>query len=149
MPTPADELRAAADRLRKLATAASTDRHGRDTSTWISEQRSLTDGQLRTPDGISLLRGGSSGPGGRRGLPPRLNPQHAAYIAAMDPALGLVLADWLDGAARGWDALNYAADMALNPDDPAHAAAAEELRGGPYDAAEALAVGRLINREQQ
>lgn len=118
--TPADELRAAAARLRALAEAASTDRYGRDTSTWISEQRSPTDARLLTPDRRAILHGGSSGPNGR-GTRPHLHPQHAAYIAAMDPTLGTAIADWLDSAATD-------AEM-VGPDH------------------RALTVARLINQE--
>lgn len=125
--TPADELRAAAARLRALAEAASTDRYGRDTSTWISEQRSPTDARLLTPDRTPILHGGSSGPNGR-GTRPHLHPQHAAYIAAMHPGVGTALADMLTQWA-------HAAD--LDPD-------LLNRIGGP----ETLAIARLINQEQ-
>lgn len=95
----ADELRAAADKLRSLATAASTDRYGRDTSTWtsrhINERTALLHGG---PEQARIIRGGSSGPHGR-GVHPHLAPTHADYIAAMGPNVGTLLAAWLDSAA--------------------------------------------------
>lgn len=157
---PADEIRAAAVKLRTLATNASTDRTDRPTAHWAFTERRSDAGEGR---GIGMLRAtdhlnpddnprigrplmhATTGP---RGLPPSLAVQHGQYIAAMDPRVGLALAVWLDRTASAWDALNHAADMALDPDDAAHAAAAEQLRGGPYDAVEALAVARLINGEQ-
>ncbi len=98
MSTAADELRAASARLRELATAASTDRYGRDTSTWTSHHVNERDARLFGPDRVRIIRGGSSGPHGR-GVHPHLVPVHADYIAAMDPTVGLALADWLEATA--------------------------------------------------
>ncbi|WP_329592169.1 hypothetical protein OG195_27395 [Streptomyces sp. NBC_01362] len=105
--TPADELRAAAEKLRALATAASTDTDGNPTAQWNAEPR-----WPDAPDGHWNLYGGyTSRDDGRRFGWPRLNrggsqhrqaymqPQHATYIAAMGPGVGLALADWLDAAA--------------------------------------------------
>lgn len=99
MTTPADEIRAAAAKLRGLATAASTDAHGHDTSTWSSEHVRPGDARLYGPGRTSILRGSPSGPGGR-GARPHLHPQHADYIAALHPGVGAVLADWLDFEAN-------------------------------------------------
>lgn len=100
MTTPSDELRTAAARLRSLTTAASTDRYGRDTSTWtsrhINERTALLHGG---PEQARIIRGGSSGPHGR-GVHPHLAPTHADYIAAMGPNVGTLLAAWLDSAAE-------------------------------------------------
>lgn len=99
MTTPTEELRAAADKLRALATAARTDGHGRDISTWTSHHASEHDARLRGPGHVDIIRGGSSGPHGR-GVRPHLHPPVADYIAAMQPSIGLALADWLDATAR-------------------------------------------------
>lgn len=96
--TPAEQLRAAAEKLRTLATAASTDRHGRDTSTWTSHHVNERDARLYGPDRVRIIRGSSIGAHGR-GAHPHLAPAHADYAAAMDPAVGLAVADWLDSAA--------------------------------------------------
>lgn len=96
--TPADELRTAAATLRALATTASTDRYERDTSTWTSQHISTTDARIYAPERVRIIRGSSSGPNGR-GVQPHLHPNHADYIAAMDPRLGLALSAWLDSAA--------------------------------------------------
>jgi hypothetical protein len=90
MTTATDELRAASARLRELAAAASTDRYGRDTSTWTSHHVNERDARLFGPDRVRIIRGGSSGPHGR-GVQPHLAPAHADYIAAMDPTAGLAL----------------------------------------------------------
>lgn len=95
---PAEELRAAADKLRTLATAASTDGHGRDISTWTSYHASTRDARLHGPDRVDIIRGGSSGPHGR-GIRPHLHPPVADYIAAMQPGVGLALAAWLEAEA--------------------------------------------------
>ncbi|MEU6872413.1 hypothetical protein [Streptomyces sp. NPDC046751] len=102
--TPAAELHAAAETLRALATAASTDTDGTPTTTWSTEPCWPNDddgtsrlyGDYRTRDDghriawPPLLHGGSSQ------RPTRMHTQHATYAAAMGPAVGLALADWLD-----------------------------------------------------
>lgn len=100
MTGPAQELRTAAQALRDLATAASTDRYGRDTSTWtshhINERTALLHGG---PEQARIIRGSSSGPHGR-GVHPHLAPAHADYIAAMGPNVGTLLADTFTAWAR-------------------------------------------------
>ncbi|MFE7954409.1 hypothetical protein [Streptomyces sp. NPDC057413] len=101
--TPADELRAAAEKLRALATAASTDTDGTPTAHWHSKDQAhdhsflygdyLTRDDGRTISWPLLLRGGSAQ------RPSHMHPQHAAYAAAMGPTVGLALADWLDVAS--------------------------------------------------
>jgi hypothetical protein len=103
--TPAAALRAAAQTLRDLAAAASTDRHGRDTSTWTSHHINTRDARLYGPDRVSIIRGGSSGPHGR-GVHPRMTPAHADYIATLHPGVGVALADWLDRMADANDTVN-------------------------------------------
>ena len=104
MTTAADELRTAAEKLRTLATAASTDRRGTPTLRWhFKERPGLGSGYLyaENPDGpgARIIHGGSSGPHGR-GLHPGMSPQHGEYVAAMDPTVGLAVADWLESAAE-------------------------------------------------
>ncbi|MGK5733197.1 hypothetical protein [Streptomyces sp. URMC 124] len=105
-------MRAAADKLRALAAAASVDGH-RSTATWSVRYCFTTatgEPQRRYgcyldagPDGhVPLLRGSSAGPHGR-GIRPHLHFQHAEYIAAMDPTVGLALADLLHDLADGDD----------------------------------------------
>ncbi|MFB6776534.1 hypothetical protein ACFCX0_03675 [Streptomyces sp. NPDC056352] len=83
--TPAAELRAAAEKLRSLAAEASP-------APWTVNQwgNVETAGYEEVAEVWPLQSG------------PQVN---AAYIAAMHPAVGLVLADWLDAAAKSYDAL--------------------------------------------
>ena len=106
--TPADELRAAATKIRNLATAASTDNDGKPTANWNTKPcwpedddgnrflfgDHLTRDDDRTISWPLLLRGG------RQHHQPYMHAQHAEYAAAMGPTVGLALADWLDSAAR-------------------------------------------------
>lgn len=89
----------ASDELRGLAEAASTDGHGDDISTWTSHHVNKRDARLHGPDGESSIRGSSSGPHGR-GMRPHLHPPVADYIAAVQPTVGLVLAEVFDAWAR-------------------------------------------------
>ncbi|MFJ2909376.1 hypothetical protein ACIO8F_08060 [Streptomyces sp. NPDC087228] len=101
---PAAALRAAAARLRALATAASIDADGTPTTTWSAKLRRPAD-----PDGSSLLYGDHrtredgrriAWPpllrGGSQQRPTYIHTQHADYIATMGPGVGLAIADWLD-----------------------------------------------------
>ncbi|WP_326811663.1 hypothetical protein [Streptomyces scopuliridis] len=115
MTTPADELRTAAQKLRTLATAASTGRADEPTGQWaFTETRSDSgeghgSGMLRATDNLNaeadprlgkpLIHGSS----GTRGRAPSLVVQHGDYIAATDPTLGLLVADWLASAAEDAD----------------------------------------------
>ncbi|GAQ52098.1 hypothetical protein [Streptomyces acidiscabies] len=95
--TPADELKAAATKLRALATAASTDDDGTHTAHWRAEPcwpDGPDDGNRFLYGDRPLLHGG----GPHR--PARMRARHAEYIATMDPSVGLALADWLDWQAR-------------------------------------------------
>jgi hypothetical protein len=105
--TPADEMRAAAARLRALATAASTDTDGTPTTTWSTKLR-----RPDNPDGNSLLYGDHhtrddgrriAWPpllhGGSQQRPVSMHTQHADYIAMMDPTLGHAVAVWLEAEA--------------------------------------------------
>jgi hypothetical protein len=125
---PADELRTAATKLRAHATAAADnsgsphwhatrhfpDRPGSDfTSLW-------------TDSNTILMKGG-----GGKGRPPAyVHAPVGDYIALMDPAIGLALADWLDLAAS-----EYNPDADVQETDRSHE--------------HALAVARAINGGEQ
>lgn len=130
MTSPSQELKAAADKLRALATTASTDGRDKPTARWHFKKRDDRSGYLyaESPDGpgVRLLLGGSSGPHGR-GSHPGMRTRHGEYAAAMDPTVGLALADWLDS----WVGIDFSE----------HAAMAGDL-------AHALAVARAINGSQ-
>lgn len=123
--TPADELKTAAEKLRALATAASTDRSGTPTARWHFKERSgLHSGYLyaENPDGpgVRLILGGSSGPRGR-GMHPGMRTRHGEYAATVDPTVGLALADWLDSAAIDAEQIGP---------DPCALAVARAINGG-------------------
>ncbi|MGW4222964.1 hypothetical protein ACWEG1_05855 [Streptomyces bauhiniae] len=112
--TPADELRAAADKLRTLATAASTDTDGTPTVNWNTKRNHFVGSDQQTYD-HSRLYGDYiiNGRGERAGWPlllrgggPRraayMHTQHAEYAAAMDPTVGLAVAVWLEAEAATW-----------------------------------------------
>lgn len=94
--TPADEIRAAAEKLRALATAASTDTDGTPTANWTAIDQGYDRSIIRSGR-IFLTRGGSFQ------RPAYMHTQHAAYAAAMDPTVGLALADLLTDLADGDD----------------------------------------------
>lgn len=129
MTTPAEELRAAAEKLRGLATAASTDKHDRPTARWYFTERGGpgSGGYLYSanPDGpdVKLLRGGSTGAHGR-GTYPHMDTRHGEYAAAMDPTVGLLLARWLDS----WGVIDLREHTSMQE-----------------DARHALAIARAIN----
>ncbi|SFY52085.1 hypothetical protein [Streptomyces sp. F-1] len=95
--TPAEEIKQAATRLRELATAAA-DNSG--SSNWhttrhFPDQPDSTFTSLWAT-GVRPLLGGAGG----RGRPPAyVKAPVGDYIAAMDPAVGLALADWLETTA--------------------------------------------------
>lgn len=108
-PTPSAELRTAAEKLRALAaeastaTATPTERGGTPTTRWHFTESEPGSGYLyaANPDGpgTRLLR--TSGTGGRGHRDPAgMRTRHGEYAAAMDPAVGKALADWLDSAAE-------------------------------------------------
>jgi hypothetical protein len=114
--TPADELRTAAERLRALAAAASTDPDGTPTANWHAKPRwPNNDDGSRYLFGDHLTRDDGhiySWPllnrGGSLQRPSYMRGQHAEYAAAMGPGVGLALADWLESAAE--DAEQIGAD---------------------------------------
>ncbi|MEU0940394.1 hypothetical protein [Embleya sp. NPDC005971] len=95
---PADTIRRAAAHLRTLAAGASL-------LPWRTRSRFADDpdgaAAITTGDGGDLLHGAS----GTRGRSPWLRGGDARYIAALDPAVGLDLADLLDAQADTGDVL--------------------------------------------
>ncbi|QCX81088.1 hypothetical protein C9F11_37525 [Streptomyces sp. YIM 121038] len=101
MTSPTDEIRTAAATLRALATAASTatsaplDRGGKPTTRWhFAERPGFGSGYLyaENPNGPGARLTHGTGRDGHPGMRTR----HGQYAAAMDPTVGLALADWLD-----------------------------------------------------
>lgn len=144
--TPADELRAAADKLRKLIAAVPT-QHWSDRP-WHAEECSDTDDTSPNPCPCIVAQGEYRN-FDQPQIPPiqyvadAETPEFAAYIAAMHPGVGAALAAWLDQAARYHDAGVQAADDVFR-DDPAGREAF--LTTGPGAPSEhALAVARAIN----
>jgi len=94
--TPADEIRAAADRLRELAGAVTPgawtahllppNEHHRHPAHWVKTE--YAEGDTTSLEVIADCPWRQA---------------DADYIAAMDPAVGKALADWLDDAANGDD----------------------------------------------
>ncbi|MBQ0827670.1 hypothetical protein [Streptomyces tagetis] len=151
MPTPAHDLRAAAETLRALATAASVDPDGTPTAHWHYEDRGRGRGHLygdhltreddRCISWPHLLRGGSLQ------RPTYMHVQHAAYAAAMGPVVGLAIADWLEEAAHRYECSVQAAGDAFR-DDPAGRDAF--LTTGPgAPSPHALAVAQQILRARR
>ncbi|MEV0114653.1 hypothetical protein AB0H77_15575 [Streptomyces sp. NPDC050844] len=109
MTNPAEELCAAAHTLRTLATTASTatstsvDNGGSPTSRWRFAEHGATGmgylyAENPTGRGTRLLR--TLGVGGRGHRDPAsMRTRHGAYAAAMDPTVGLAVAQALDEAA--------------------------------------------------
>jgi hypothetical protein len=108
MTTPAGELRTAAEKLRALATAASTDPDGTPTANWHTQPRRPDDdtsghhlyGDHLTRDDGRTISWPLLNRGGSPQRPSYMHAQHAAYAAAMGPTVGIALADWLDSAAE-------------------------------------------------
>lgn len=106
MKTVAEELHQAAEKLRELATAASTATDGTPTANWNVEYKEFqSPGHgLLCGDYIANGRGERVGwpllhRGGSQHRPTYMASQHAEYAAAMGPAVGLALAAWLDATA--------------------------------------------------
>ncbi|MBZ6102756.1 hypothetical protein [Streptomyces olivaceus] len=96
--TPADELRAAADKIRQLATAAADDSGNTawKASRHFPDQPDSTFTTLWAVGVKPLLRGG-------RRPPAYVSAPVGDYAATMDPAVGLALADWLEWQAAALD----------------------------------------------
>ena len=144
MTNPSDEFKAAAVKLRDLATAASTDNDGTPTAHWNAApcwpkdddgNRFLYGDHLTRDDGRTipwppLLRGGM------RSRAPYMHGQHADYAAAMGPTVGHAVVGLLNAAAAM--AVDYP-DLARDHDRAACDDYACNLMGA------ALAVARAIN----
>ena len=130
--TPAAELRAAADRLRDLAERAiHEDRPQWNTGHTLGSRSPVVIDHAETPS--VLIESYAA----------RLEAVNR-YVAAMDPALGLALANWLDAAAHYYEAGVAAADDVFR-DDPA--GRARFLATGPgAPSPHAIAVARQILR---
>lgn len=128
--SPAEELRVAAERLRALATTASTIRGGRPTARWhFKEVPGLRSGYLyaENPDGAGVrLTVDSSG----------MRTRHGEYAAAMDPTVGLALAHLLEGVA------SHAVETA-------HEECASHCTPESCDVSAALAVARALDGGQR
>lgn len=98
MTTPADEITAAATRLRALATAAANDSGSPhwEAKRLFPQYPDSTATRLRANPGGPLLHGGG-------GIAPMVTGPVGDYIAAIDPTVGLALADLLDDQADGDD----------------------------------------------
>jgi hypothetical protein len=124
MTTPAEDLRAAAVKLRELATAA-TPGPWRQHDTHLGQYgytATVLSGEGNDTDLRAWLPSMSQEPWdeARNAWP------DAAFIAAMHPGVGLALADWLDS----WTGFEISEHAAM-PDDLTHAlAVARAINGG-------------------
>lgn len=113
MTTPADELRTAAERLRTTANAVQS-APGIDNA-WAADGTTVTQGVYPdTGEPIYPVADAAS-------------PQCAAHIALMDPALGLLVADWLEREAARRHALDVGQPI---PDGEPALAVARQINGG-------------------
>lgn len=102
--TPADELRTAADKVRKLIAAAPSEHWGN--RPWHVEECSDTDTMEACP---CIVAQGEYRDFDQPQDPPvqyvadAETPEFAAYIAAMHPGVGAALADWLTEYATSLD----------------------------------------------
>lgn len=107
--TPAAELRAAAEKLRKLAAQADD---GPWETTWREQQYHLDgyrDGELH-PIAEWTYAIATWEPKVREERAD-CDTASADYMAAMHPGVGLALADWLDAEARGIEAVTHLAEL--------------------------------------
>lgn len=100
--SPADELRAASTTLRAHATAAA---ENSGSTTWHTS-RHFPDQPGSDFTTLLASPGRPLHGGGGRGVAPYMHAPVSEYIALMDPALGLALADWLDRMADANEAAN-------------------------------------------
>lgn len=139
--SPADELRAAANRLRGLAAAATPgtwraeklppNEHNRHAAHWVKTKYTDTGSDTSTSEVVADCPWRQA---------------DADYIAAMHPAVGSALADWLEAAALAHDAAVKAA-AGVWPD--AHEAAERDAWIAGQTDQPALAVARKILGRQQ
>lgn len=119
---PADILRSAANRIRKLADAAI----GND-QPW-RYAKGLPDDSVRTATGWEVVYG--------------QDPANLYYIAAMHPGVGTAIAEWLEAAARDYEASVTAADQVFHDDPEGRWAFTSTGPGAPSP--HALTVARQI-----
>lgn len=138
---PADELRAAAEALRGLATAA-TPGPWRQHDTHLGQYgyaATVLSGEGNDTDLRAWLPSMSQEPWDEtRNVWP-----DAAYIATMHPGVGKALADWLETAAHHYECGIQAADDVFRNDPAGHKAFLTTGPGAPSP--HALAVARAIN----
>jgi hypothetical protein len=143
--TPADELRAAADKIRKLAGQADD---GPWETTWRQQQYHLDgyrDGDLHPISEWTYAIATWEPQATEQRA--ECDTANADYIAAMHPGVGKVLAEWLENAAHHYECGIQAADDVFR-DDPAGREAF--LTTGPgAPSSHALAVARAINGTEQ
>jgi hypothetical protein len=140
--TPADELRAAAQKIRDLAAAVKVNNHS-DLPWHVEECASEERGDCP----CIVAQGRSSY---HHDEPPTPlfyvadaeTPELAAYIAALHPAVGTALADWLDQAAHHYECGIRAADDVFHDDPTGREAFLTTGPGAPSP--QALAVARQI-----
>jgi hypothetical protein len=139
--TPAQELQTAAEKLRKLASAA-TPGPWRQHDTHLGQYgytATVLSGEGNDTDLRAWLPSMSHEPWDEtRNVWP-----DAQYIAAMHPGVGAALADWLEEAARHYDAAVTAADDVFRNDPAGHTAFLTTGPGAPSE--HALAVARAVN----
>jgi hypothetical protein len=129
--TPAEELRAAADKLRKL-TADLGDCRG----PWYVVNREQRPYPQRIDNiGVPYIVASTT-------TDPSHPPTIADYIVAMHPRVGLALADWLDAAAHSHKCSIQAAGDVFRDDPDGRTAWLTTGSGAPSP--EALAVARAI-----
>jgi len=118
----ADELRTAAQRLRKLTGALPANDWGN--RPWHAEECSDTDDMSSCP---CIVAQGEYREFDQPQIPliqyvaDAETPEFAAYIAAMHPGVGLLLAEWLDSAAEDAEQIGP---------DPHAVATARAINGG-------------------
>ncbi|MFF4791892.1 hypothetical protein ACFY2M_19485 [Streptomyces sp. NPDC001276] len=130
-PTPADELRTAAEKLRKLAMPVAEQHPG----PWNVHNPNGYPQAVLSPAADVILC---------ETLDEIDAPKPTApYIAAMHPGVGLALADWLEAAAHHYECGIRAADDVFRNDPAGRDAFLTTGPGAPSP--QALAVARAIN----
>ena len=118
MTTPAEEIRTAADTLRRTATAAGGD-------TWQADH--FPEGTIVHPTGSTQSLFRLAADGNRAAGTPHVLPAIGDQIATMDPALGLLLARWLDS----WGVVNLREHAAMQEDARYALLIARAINGRP------------------
>lgn len=126
--TPADELRAAAEKIRKLTGALPANEWG--DRPWQAEECANTEFALAAPCPCIVSQGEYRAFDQPQDPPIQYvadaeTPDHAAYIAAMHPGVATALAKWL----WSWVGIDFREDAAL-PEDAQHALAIARAMNG-------------------